>query len=143
MSAKVLQATYSYSLMRDAQKELGITAGVHFTEFDARVSAMAGGQVERSNVATPLPVLGLHAAIFLGERTTLSAEALIFRTDFDHYEGSLNYGALDLRYRLGENMKLGIGYNYYYMKLRSSDKNLNGFVEIQHRGPVIFLGYNF
>jgi hypothetical protein len=73
----------------------------------------------------------------------LAAKLQFFRTDFDQYEGSLNYFTIDLQRRIGESINLGIGYNFYQMKLRSSQKSLDGFIEIQHRGPVLFLGYNF
>ena len=50
---------------------------------------------------------------------------------------------VDAQRRFGSSLNVGIGYNYYKMKLRSSHKDLNGYLEMQHHGPVIFLGYNF
>ena len=73
----------------------------------------------------------------------LAAKLQFFRTDFDQYEGSLNYFTIDLQRRIGESINLGIGYNFYKMKLRSSNESLDGFIDIRHRGPVLFLGYNF
>lgn len=143
VDAKIFQAVYSYSLIRDAQKELAITAGVHFAEFEADISSTGTGQTERSSVGTPLPVIGAQASIFMSDKMTIGAKLQIFRTDFHHYEGSLNYGALDLQYRLGNASSIGVGYNFYGMKLSSRESDLNGYLKIRHHGPVAFftVGY--
>ncbi|MCH8250198.1 MAG: MipA/OmpV family protein [Proteobacteria bacterium] len=143
VDARIFRVGYSYSLIRDAQKELGVMVGVHFLEFEADLSAGATGQAERSSAGTPLPVIGAHASIFLGEKTTIGAKVQIFRTDFDRYEGSLNFATLDVQYRIGEAFSVGLGYNYYGMKLTSSDSNVNGYLKVRHHGPAAFftIGY--
>ncbi len=143
VDARVFRAGYAYSLIRDAQKELGVMAGVHFTSFDIDISAGATGQKVRSSAGTPLPVIGAHASIFLSEKTTVGAKLQIFRTDFDRYEGSLNYGALDIQRRLGEKVSIGLGYNFYRMNLSSNDSDVNGYLKVRHHGPTVFftIGY--
>jgi hypothetical protein len=140
---KSLNIGYAYSLMRDSQKELGVMAGVHFSSFDSIISSILPDETERSSLEAPLPVAGVHGSINIGEKTKVAARLKFFRTDFDQYEGSLNYFTIDIQRRIGESVNLGIGYNYYKMKLRSSQNGLDGFIEIGHRGPVVFLGYNF
>jgi len=138
-----LRLGYTFYLMRDAQKELGIMAGVHMSEFSADIVADGTGQLEQSRSSTPLPVIGLQGAVFLGEKTTLSARIHVFRTDFDQHEGSLNFAALDLERRFGDNLSVGLGYNFYGLKLTSSDDGLNGNLEIRHHGPVLFMSLGF
>ena len=67
----------------------------------------------------------------------------MFRTDFDRYEGSLNYATLDIQRRLGENVSVGFGYNFYGMELTATDNDLNGYLKVRHHGPVAFftIGY--
>jgi outer membrane protein len=142
-SFKSLRFGYAYSLVRDTQKELGVMAGVHFSSFESILTSQAPGDMEASRLEAPLPVVGAHGSVNIGEKTTVAAKLQLFRTDFDSYEGALNYFTVDVQRRIGESVKLGIGYNYYYMRLRSSDKSLDGFVEIQHRGPLLFFSYNF
>ena len=139
----VFRAGYAYSLLRNAQMELGVMAGVHFISVDADITSDVQGQRARSSTSTPLPVVGLHAAVFLGPKTTLGAKLQFFRTDFDNFEGSLNYATLDIQHRLRENFSIGLGYNYYGMDLRSRDKSVNGSIDVQHQGLVAFfsLGY--
>jgi len=138
-----LRLGYTFYLMRDAQKELGVMAGVHMSEFSTDIVADGTGQLERSRSSTPLPVIGVQGAVFLGEKTTLSARIHLFRTDFDQHEGSLNFAALDLERRFGGNFSVGLGYNFYGLKLTSSDDGLNGDLNIRHHGPVLFASIGF
>jgi outer membrane protein len=134
---------YAYSLINDDQKELGLMAGVHFSSFDSRISSLQTGELEKSSVDAPLPVVGAHASVNVGEKVVVAAKLQIFRTEFDHYSGSLNYFSIDARRQFGDRLNIGIGYNLYRMKLRSSDQGLDGFIDIGHQGPVLFMGYNF
>lgn len=138
-----LRFTYTFYLMRDAQKELGVMAGLHLSELAVNVRTDLGDQVEKSRSSTPLPVFGLHGALFFGDRTTLRARIHVFRTDFDQHEGSLNYAALDLERRVGARTRLGIGYNLYATRLYSRDEGLRGSLRIRHHGPVLFMTVGF
>jgi outer membrane protein len=143
MKAKTLTLSYGYSLIRDAQKEIGVMGGVHYTSFDTNIASAASGQAERSHAAIPLPIIGAFASFFLREKLTVNAKLQIFRTDFDRYEGSLNYATLDIQRRFGERVSLGLGYSYYDMKLSSSDNDVNGYLKVRHNGPMIFLTAGF
>jgi outer membrane protein len=140
---KSIRIGYAYALVRDQQKELGLMAGIHFSSFDAIISSPDNDLTEESRLDAPLPVIGVHASVNLSAALTIAARAQIFRTDYDAYEGSLNYLSFEVRKQFGKQINAGLGFNYYRMKLRSSDTDLNGFVDIQHYGPVVFLGYEF
>lgn len=143
VDTRVFRAGYAYSLIRDAQKEFGVMAGVHVSRFDTDISAVATGQSVRSKAATPLPVIGAHASIFVNDKTTIGAKLQIFRTDFDRFEGSLNYASLDIQHRIASAFSIGLGYSYYGMKLSSSDSDVNGYIKVRHHGPAAFftIGY--
>ena len=143
VDARTFRAGYSYSLIRDNQKELAVMAGVHFAEFEADISSDTTGQTERSTAGTPLPVIGVHASVFLGPRTAVGAKMQIFRTDFDRYEGSLNYAMLDIQHRLSDVFSIGLAYNFYGMKLSSNESGVNGYLKVRHHGPAAFftIGY--
>jgi len=143
IDARIFRAGYGYSLIRDAQKELGVMVGFHVAETDVDLTSSETGQSERSNSSTPLPVIGAHASIFLGEKTTVGAKLQIFRTDFDRYEGSLNYASLDVQHRITKSMSIGVGYNFYGMELSSDEDNINGYLKMRHHGPTAFLTFGF
>jgi outer membrane protein len=140
---EVLRFGYAYSLMNDDQKELGVMGGFHYSKFSTVIEDPDTGQRAVSNTATPLPVVGLHGAVSLGQQTTLGARIQFFRMDFDQYEGSLNYATLDLQRQFGDNFSVGLGYNYYAFKLVSRDNSSSGSLEVRHQGPVLFTSFHF
>lgn len=142
-SARIAKVAYSYSLMRDAQKELGVTAGLHMTKAETEISEPETGQITSSNLSTPLPVIGLFGSVAVGQKMQLEGKVSVFRMDFDIYEGSLNYVYLGLLRSLGQHGSVGIGYNYYSMTLGSIDAELSGELRLKHHGPLLFLSANF
>jgi hypothetical protein len=62
---------------------------------------------------------------------------------FDQYEGSMNYVTLGLQHMLTNKASLGLGYNFYDLKLDSDHSALKGKLEIRHHGPFLFLGMHF
>jgi outer membrane protein len=143
VDAKVFRAGYAYSLIRNAQLELAVMAGLHIISLDTDITTDPTGQTAQSIAGTPLPVIGAQASVFLGEKTALGAKLQFFRTDFDRYEGSLNYAMLDLQRQLGENVSVGFAYNYYGLKLSSRDSDVNGYLKIRHHGPMVFFSVSY
>lgn len=138
-----LRLGYTFFLMRDAQKELGVMGGIHVTEFSTDIVASGIGETARSRSNTPLPFVGVNGAVFLGDKTTLSARIHFFRTEFDEHKGSLNFAALELERRFGDKFAVGVGYNFYGTTLSSHDDDLNGELKIRHHGPVFFMSLGF
>jgi len=143
IEARVIRFGYAYSLVRNAQFEFGVMAGIHLIDLETDITADSSNQNVRSDVGTPLPVIGAHASIFLGEKTTLGAKLQLFRTDFDSYEGALNFGSIELQRQLGKNVSIGLGYNFYGLKLSSRDSDVNGYIKVRHHGPVAFVTVGF
>ena len=139
----ITQLTYGFSLMNDAQKELGVLIGMHIADFDAIVSAEQTGQVVEASVDTPLPVVGAYGSVALGENTDLHASLQIFRMEFDHYDGSLDALYLGVTHDFTQMIGAGIGYNFYSMNLDSPDESLRGSLRIRHHGPIVFATFNF
>ena len=135
---KVTHLAYGFSLMNDAQKELGVMVGVHATRHESEVFSAGTGQMVSSTLSTPLPVVGAFGSVSLGQKTKLSARLHLFRMEFDHYEGSLNYLYIGVQHSFSDQLGAGIGYNYYAMNLDSSDQALRGSLRLRHQGPLLF-----
>lgn len=140
---KILRVGYAYSLINDAQKEVGIMGGLHISKFSTEITAAATGQSEIFNASIPLPVIGLHGSVALGENSTLGARIQFFRMDFDRYEGSLNFATLDWQRRFGDTFSVGLAYNYYALKLDSRDNDVRGSLQVRHHGPEFFVSAGF
>jgi hypothetical protein len=89
-----------------------------------------------------LPVIGVHGSVNIGDNT-ISTKLQIFRTEFHNYEGSLNYFMVDVQRRLGENLNVGLGYNYYAMNLHSSEDEPGGFFRMRHKRAGAIPGGEF
>jgi hypothetical protein len=90
-----------------------------------------------------LPVIGAHATIHVGEKTSIGAKAQFFRTDFDRYEGSMNFLSLDIQHRIGSGFSLGLGYNFYGLKLTASGERSDGYIDVRHHGPTLFFSVGY
>ena len=140
---RVTRVAYGFSLMNDAQKELGVLAGVHITNYRATVNAPESGQRAETSINTPLPVIGAYGSVALGANTDLHAGLQLFRMEFDHYSGSLNNLYLGVTHYLGDFIGAGIGYNIYLMNLDSPDEDLRGSLKLRHHGPIVFASFRF
>ena len=140
---KILRIGYAYSLINDAQKELGFMAGVHYSRLTTEIFAPATGQRDATDATVPLPVIGAYGSIAIGRLASLGARLQVFRMDFDRYKGLLNYLSLDLQRRFGKSFSVGLAYNYYAMNLDSRDNDLMGAIQVRHHGPVLFLSVAF
>jgi hypothetical protein len=129
--------------MNDAQKELGVLAGLHITNYKAIVTGTETGQQVETSINTPLPVIGAFGSVALGEKTDLHANLQLFRMQFDHYSGSLNNLYLGLTHYFTDSIGAGIGYNIYLMNLDSPDEDLRGSLKLRHRGPILFASFRF
>jgi len=143
VKSEVIRVAYGYSLMRDAQKELGVTAGVSLLQFDTELRASATQQFERVNVSVPLPTLGVFGSLALGSKWRLNADIDVFALDFDHYDGYLTYLSLGLDRKFGDLIGAGIGYNFYGTRLQSKDDRLRGTLRSRHHGPKLYLSFSF
>ena len=140
---EVIRFGYGFSLMNDAQKELGILVGIHKTDAQTLVRSEETGQEVSSRANTPLPVIGVFGSVALTERIDLGANVEIFRMEFDTYDGSLNAFNLNLTYFFTERLGAGIGYNYFSMDLDSPEEGLRGSTQIRHHGPIVFATFTF
>ena len=140
---RVTKAAYGFSLMNDAQKELGVLAGIHITNYQADVVAPDTGQQVETSINTPLPVIGAYGSVALGPKTDVHANLQLFRMEFDHYSGSLNNLYVGVNHYFGDSIGAGIGYNIYVMNLDSPDEDLRGSLKLRHHGPIVFASLRF
>lgn len=140
--SKTMRISYGYSLLRDEQKELGFTAGLHQTRIETRIVSALTGELESNRPDPILPTIGAFASVGLSPRLTINAEGQFFRLDFDRYEGSLNYLRVEALYEFGR-VGLGLGYSYYAVNLDSTNNDFMGSVEFTHQGPSASIAVNF
>jgi len=143
MGSEVLRFAYSYSLMRDSQKELGVTAGLSYARFETGLVADATQQAERVIVEAPLPTLGIFGSVALGRNWRLNADINAFALDFDRFDGYMGYLNVGLDRKFGDRINAGFGYNFYGTRLSAKNEDLRGTFRMRHHGPKLTLGFVF
>jgi hypothetical protein len=142
--SRLLRLGYSYSLMRDGQKELGVSAGLSHVRYTSDVRVQDESQApEQVRIEALLPTVGVFGSVPFGDKWRLAADVDIFVLEFDRYEGYMAYLTLDLERKFGENFGAGIGYNFYGLRLKSKNEDLDGTLRIRHQGPKVFLSVRF
>jgi outer membrane scaffolding protein for murein synthesis (MipA/OmpV family) len=143
VNSNMLRLAYSYSLMRDRQKELGVTAGLSYSRFETGIRTEDGEQTERLKVKVPLPTIGVFGSVALGSDWRLGADIHVFALDFDRYEGFLSYLNLGLDRKFSDVFRGGIGYSFYGTRLKAKDEDLRGLLRVRYHGPKLYLSATF
>lgn len=143
VETSLLRFAYSYSLLRDAQKELGVMAGLSYIRFDSAISEAGAQEPERQSAEAPLPTVGAFATVSLLEKWQLSADVNLFALDFDRYSGFMSYLTIGLDRRFGKSLSAGLGYNFFSLRLNSKDKGLDGKLDLRYHGPKLYLSLAF
>jgi hypothetical protein len=143
IDTRLWRLVYGFSLMRDGQKELGVSAGLSYAKVETRLATADLQESERARLETPLPTIGVFGSVALGENWRLGADVQAFGLQFDRYKGMLTYLNLGLDRRFGDHFAAGLGYSYYGIRLESRDSALHGRFTMQHYGPKLYLTVGF
>ena len=141
-SFRTIQAMYGYSFMRDAQKELALSGGIHRTRFVVEVET-EDGERQRINGDAILPVIGAAGAVSLGANWKVDANLQLFRSVFDNYDGFMASAALNVSRRITDNARIGGAFKVYSIRLRSRIDELDGEYRALHYGPALFFSVGF
>jgi outer membrane protein len=141
--SQTLQFMYGYSLWRDAQKELGVSAGLHYTRSNLVMFAEETSQRVRVETEVPLPTIGAFASVMLPNRWSIHGDARAFALQFDRYEGSMGFYSVRLERDFGQHFSAGIGFNYYSTRLESQESSLRGVYKATRYGPLFYIGAQF
>jgi hypothetical protein len=142
-TSKILRFAYSYSLMRDEQKELGVTAGLSYTRFESEITADTTQLTERLRANAIVPTLGVFGSLAIGDKWRLSADINAFALDFDRYKGYTAYLNANFEREFGDRFKAGVGYSFYGTRLEAHDTDLRGVMRLRHHGPKVTLAMSF
>jgi len=112
----IYKLAYTYSLWEGDTGYIGVTGGIHVSDFDITLVDEAQSQSNRGDVTAPLPVLGLRGAYHLSDNWTARASGEFFAIELDNnFSGSLSDLYLGLDYQLFDNVGVGVGFNVVSM----------------------------
>ena len=151
LAFSVAELAYEYGFRRGDNLELALTAGIHYTTFEAKLTAdvqTPGGGVSdqlggKASVGAPLPVFGARALWHLGGNFYLDAMAQWFALSIDQYDGSLvNYRAA-LLWQPKKWVGLGVGYDSFNVDVDVDKDTFRGTLDWTYEGPQVFFNFGF
>ena len=149
-TTEVTRASYGYRVVRRDDWGLAVSGGVHVTRLNARLDGLVFDNVdppfrsrEVASVTAPLPVFGLSGARRLGDKWGLIARGQFFFLDVDDVKGKITHLAAYLEHNTFRNVGFGLGYDWFRIDVDTADTNWRGSVDVQFRGPMVFVQASF
>jgi len=148
---EIIELAYEYDFARSPDRDLVLSAGVHYTTFEASIRATVdspvGGGSEsigsKASVDAPLPVFGARGMWRLGRNFYLDAQVQYFALAIDQYDGSLvNYRAA-LIWQPKTWIGLGAGFDSFNIDVKVDGDRLNGELDWTYQGPQVFFNFAF
>lgn len=138
---------YVYNFLMDDRVRLGVSAGLHTTGINLKITETGGAKVEDESFTAPLPMLGLRADVILTPRWRLKADLNLFYLEYDQFTGRLGDTYLGIEYLPWKNFGFGAGVNSINYKVEadgdSSISDLNGQFKFQLTGFLLYGRYFF
>ena len=149
----VVEVAYEYDFSKREDRELVLSAGLHYTSFSAELTGTfdaggGGGTVTRGSeksMGVPLPVIGARGMWNLGGNWWLDAQAQFFAVAIDDIDGSiLNYRAAVI-WQPKQWIGFGVGYDSFGIDVdaEGDGERLRGKLEWTYRGPQAFFNFAF
>ena len=137
------RVSYGYSFVRDAQKEFGISVGVHVPQFETRGEQRSSGASWKVEASAPLPVIGAHTYFALRAKLGIRVRAQLFGLQMDRFEGTMTMLESSLEYTPVPRLALMLGWVGYRLNLEAADDDFQGRVKVEYRGPQIAASVRF
>jgi len=147
----VYQVAYEYLFLRRESWEIGASFGIHYTTFDAKLSATvetpggtgSGKRTADADLDAPLPVIGLHGTWGLGHDLWLDATAQFFSLSINQYSGNLQDYRVGLLWQPKSWVGIGVGYNVFKVDVDVDTSGFKGALDWKYDGPMIFYSVMF
>jgi len=151
LRSDIYRASVGWSFLHTPRSEMGVSLGVHVTDFDIQLRSVATGggglgtttTSDRREATVPLPMAGLYGHWALTDRWAVSARADVFSLRHRGYDGRLSDAQALVLYRFTPNVALGAGYRWDDYRLSSENSHLQGELDYTFKGPQLTLDVGF
>lgn len=147
----VVEVAYEYAIKHKEKMELALTAGIHYTTFEAKLTAdiqtpdggVGGTLGGKASVDAPLPVFGARGMWRLGGDFYLDAMVQWFALSIDEYDGQIiNYRAAAI-WQPMQWVGIGIGYDSFNVDVDVKKSSFKGSLDWTYQGPQVFFNVGF
>ena len=157
----ITRLTYGYSIIRNERSDLQLMAGIHIAKLDIAVQfsgavclptttpsvppgcPVATSSDDRRKVSAPLPHLGIAYTYSFTPTIAMNLAAKGFAVEIDDIDGNIIEIDADVAWQPWRNVGFGVGARYFNTDVKSSGEDLNGTIEFEYFGPMIYVQATF
>ena len=148
----IIELAYEYDFSKREDRELVLSAGLHYTKFDASISGTfstpggGGGTTtvgSEASVGAPLPVIGARGMWNLGGNWWFDAQAQYFQLAIDNIDGNIFNLRGAFIWQPKPWLGLGAGYDMFSIDVDIDRERLDGSIDWTYQGPQVFFNFAF
>jgi hypothetical protein len=143
LDLRKLGLSYSYSLLRNEQWELGLGLAVHLLQMDGALEVPATLQRERLDGAGPFPTLTTDVTWRATRRFSLNLAGSFLGGSVQGVKGGYQSWHGDLQFRARPDFAMGLGYTQTRFRVDSRTTDFLGYFNLKYQGPEAFLRVSF
>jgi hypothetical protein len=149
---EIIELAYEYDFSKREDRELVLSAGLHYTKFNASISGTystpggGGGTTSvgsEASVGAPLPVIGGRGMWNLGGNWWFDAQAQWFQVAIDNIDGSIFNLRGAFIWQPKPWLGFGAGYDTFSIDVDIDRKRLDGSIDWTYAGPQVFFNFAF
>lgn len=148
--SKLYKVQVGWSPYLTQTSELGVSLGVHLTDFLLGISAQASvnGQsgavrTETEELLAPLPNVGAYARQEIVPDVSIIGRLNWLQLKIDDYRGGLTDAEASLVWQAIPGFSLGAGYRILSYRLDIDKELYDGFVRYRFDGPIVYVTASF
>ncbi len=150
-SANITAISTSYSIIKDANKEIGVGFGLHMTDIEASLAGaatadgvvIAGGATRKAKVTAPLPTFRAYATYAFNPKWSVELDMGYLALEINDNDGRILNTTASIEWRPHPNLGVGVGYTYFDVDLNVKDTGSTSSFNFKLDAPVIYFTGGF
>jgi hypothetical protein len=157
----ITRLTYAYSILRSERSDLQLMAGIHVAQLDIAVQlagsvclptttpsvptgcpAATSGD-DSKDVSAPLPHFGAAYTYALTPTVAMHLGAKGFAIEIENIDGTIIEIDADVAWQPWKNIGIGAGVRYFKTEVNSTGSDVDGSVEFEYFGPMVYVQATF
>ena len=139
----LFKASYSYSLYRSRELELGVSAGLHYFDNELVINSVITSKNEDTSFKLPLPVVGFFFDYALKPNLSLQVQSETFLIDSNGARGSMNDSQIGIEYRSSDNYAFGMAFNFSLLSIEVDKKKEELSLREEKTALLLYAAYYF
>jgi hypothetical protein len=157
----IIRLTYAYSVFRNERSDLQLKAGIHVATLDVAVQLsgsvcgpatdplvppgcpLSSSGDDSESVSAPLPHFGASYTYAFTPTLAMNLGLKGFAIELDKIDGTIIEVDADVAWQPWRNIGFGAGARYFKTEVDGKGSNLNGKIEFEYFGPMVYVQATF